>query len=52
MQKYFKFSFKKDAEIILVFLAICKRKKKYIFFIFLGFVWQKPFFFLVIKLLK
>jgi len=48
MQKYLKFSFKKDAEIILVFLAICKRKKKtkYIFFIFLGFVWQKPFFFL------
>jgi hypothetical protein len=48
MQKYFKFSFKKDAEIILVFLAICKRKKKeniYIFY-FLGFVWQKPFFFL------
>jgi hypothetical protein len=40
MQKYFKFSLKKYAQITLGFLAICK-EKKYIY-IFSGFVWQKP----------
>ena len=32
MQKYFKFSLKKDAQITLGFLVICQKKKLFLFF--------------------
>jgi hypothetical protein len=44
MQKHFKFSLKKNAQITLGFFFCHMQEKKIFFNIFLGFVWQKPIF--------